>query len=528
MGDLKDDLALASAYGPHAASEVQLVETHISWVFLVGDDVYKVKKPVDLGFLDFHTTEARKAACHAEVTLNARLAPGVYLGVVPIRRGPDGVHRIEGPGDTVDWAVHMARLPDGARADGRVVCNLLRGEDVDAIARRLAEFHAGARCDAETSRFGEPDVIARNVFENFTQTRGDVERFVRPAEAEEIERTQTDFLRDKASLFRARADGGRVRDGHGDLRLEHVYLEGGRVTIVDCIEFNDRFRYGDVCSDVAFLSMDLAWHGRVDLAERLLARYAREADDFDLYALVDFYEGYRAYVRAKVSMLLAADAGAGDRGRDRARVEARRYLLLALAAGRRSLLSPRLVCVGGLVASGKSTIAEAISHELGAPVIDADRTRKRMLGVTPTSHVDDGPWQGAYEPRVTSRVYAEVLRRARVVLASGRPVIVDASFRSRAMRDSARHLAAELGVPFAFVECRCPPDVARRRLTARDAGGVVSDARLPLFDEFAARFEPFDELSDRERIVLDTSSPLEDGLSTLRARVATWPRGLVM
>lgn len=533
MGFLKDDLLRRDAYPGAPRAEVRLMETHASWVFLVGDDVYKVKKPVDLGFLDFRTIEQRRTACEAEVRLNARLAPHVYLGVSPVRRAADGTHSIdgegarEGEGETVDWAVHMRRLDDRTRADELLARGELRSESIDAVARRIAGFHAAARCDAETSRFGAPDAVAANVLENFAQTRGDVTRHVRPAEAREIEAQQTAFLRDHADVLRARMAAQRVRDGHGDLRLEHVYLDGDRATIIDCIEFNDRFRFADVCADLAFLSMDLAWHGQVGLAERLLARYARESNDFDLYVVVDFYESYRAYVRAKVSMLLAADEGAGPALRARADAEARRYLLLALSAGRRSLVPPMLVCVGGMVASGKSTVAEHLGDELGAPVVEADRTRKHMLGVAPTVHLDAGSWSGAYAPAFTERVYGEVLRRADVVLASGRPVVVDASFRSREVRRLARALAESRRVPFRFVECRATVEVSRERLARRELEPGVSDARLALFDEFRSHFEAVDEIRADEHMVCDTTRPLDESLAKLRRVLQTWPAGLV-
>jgi aminoglycoside phosphotransferase family enzyme/predicted kinase len=526
MSSLKEDLQRPDSY-PESVAHVDFVETHISWVFLAGSEVYKVKKPVDLGFLDFRSIEQRRTACEAEVRLNARLGPEVYLGVVPVRRGSDGTHRIGGTGETVDWAVRMVRLPDDERADQRLAACRLGAEDIDRIAEHLARFHAAARCDSETARFGSVAAIERSVRENFAQTRTDVLDYVRPAEADEIERRQLTFLRESAPLFEARIEAGRVRDGHGDLRLEHVYLQGSRTTIIDCIEFTDRFRFVDVCADIAFLSMDLAWHGRVDFAERFLAQYARHANDFDLYALVDFYEGYRAYVRAKVSMLFAADPAVDETQRRRASREARRYLLLALSAGRAPLVAPALVCVGGLVASGKSTVGEHLAWELSAPIVDADRTRKHMLGVAPTFHVEDGAWQGAYDPGFTERVYSEVLRRAGVVLSSGRPAIVDASFRSGEMRRAARELAVAHRVPFWFVECRADPEVCKERLRQRERASGVSDARLALFDDFRARFEAADELSPAEHFVLDTAQPIESSLSRLRAKLGTWPPGLV-
>ncbi len=522
------NLLRPEAYAPLARSEaVELIETHISWVVLLDRDVFKVKKPVSLGFLDFRTVSQRQAACEAEVTLNRRLAPDVYRGVVPVCLGDDGRARFGGAGPVVDWAVHMARLPDPARADQRLAAGTLTGRAVEAVAASLASFHAECRSDAETSRFGSPAVIERNVEENFDQTRQVLGKYLGSEEADELLRWQRSFLQAHAAVFEERAAHGRVRDGHGDLRLEHVYLEDGRLTVLDCIEYNERFRFADVCADIAFLSMDLAEHGRVDLAELLLASYAREANDFDLYALVDFYESYRAYVRGKISAMLAEDAGADERARGRAAREARRYFLLALSADRRSLLRPAVVAVGGVIASGKSTVARRIGSEMSAPVIDADRTRKGMLGVPPTIRLAEQPWTGAYNPKVSDAVYDEVLRRGGVVLDSGRPVVLDASFRSASMRSAARALATQHGVPFRFVECRAPAAVCKERLVERERAGGVSDGRLAIFDAFCDRFEAIGELPRDEVLVVDTTRPDPENLEALRSYLETWPRAFV-
>ncbi len=505
-----------------------VVETHISWVLLGPTEVYKLKKPVSLGFLDFSTVGARRAACEAEVELNRRLAPEVYRGVVPLLRDEAGRLAIGGPGEIVDWAVHMRRLPDRDRADVRLQQGRLEREDLERIARRLAEFHAQARADQSTAAFGRPDAIAVNLRENFDQTRESVARFITPAQAEEIERGQERFLAEHEELLARRIAAGRVRDGHGDLRLEHVYLDdAGEVTIIDCIEFNDRFRYADVAADLAFLAMDLSEHGHVELSEHLVAAYAQTSGDQDLYAVLDFYEGYRAYVRGKIAALVATAPDVDHERRTRAAASARHHFLLALAAGRRALLGPAVVAVGGIIASGKSTVAARLGALMSAPVIEADRTRKQLLGVTPTRPVHEGAWQGAYDPAFTERVYDEVFRRAGVVLEAGRPVILDASFRGRALRQRARALALEHGVPFRFVECRAAPEVCRARLRQRARGASVSDGRLEIFDDFVARWEPVDELLPAEHLVLDTARPLDDNLGKIREVVETWPPGLV-
>lgn len=505
------------------------IETHISWVFLGEDEVFKLKKPLDLGFLDFTTLERRKRACDAEVELNRRLAPGVYLGVVPVTADAGGP-RLGGEGPVVDWAVHMKRLADRDRADVRLAEGRLDHGAIEAVAATVAEFHTRARSDAETAAFGTVDRIAENVLENFRQTRDTVEHYLEPPEAAELEQFQLGFLRDHADLFEARVRADRVRDGHGDLRLEHVYVsDDGAISIIDCIEFNDRFRYADVCADIAFLAMDLARLGHVDLSEHCLGSYARVADDHDLYGVVDFYESYRAHVRAKIATLVAEGAHTPPKVRERMAREARRDYLLAVAAHRRSVLSPMLIAVGGIIATGKSTIAERIARERSAPIVDADRTRKFMLGARPTDKLHEGAWQGAYDPAFTEEVYAEVLRRAEVVLSSGRPVIVDASFRSRAFRRRVRDMATRLGVPFRFVECRCDPEVSRARLRERARTQSVSDGRLEIFDDFVRSYEPVSEadgFSAGEAVTLDTGAPLEHSLQKLQQTIATWPPGL--
>lgn len=499
------------------APGVELIETHISWVFLQGDDVWKVKKPVDLGFLDFSSSEKRYDACKAEVHLNRRLAPHVYQGCVPIVRDADGRYRIDEPGEAVDWAVHMVRLPEDRRADVLLAGGRLGPVHVDRIAERIAAFHEQARADDETARYGTAQAIAVNVRENFRQTRDSIHELVTAEQAAEIEAWQRRFLAEHGDLFAARVEAGRVRDGHGDLRLDHVYLDADRVTVIDCIEFNQRFRFADVCADVAFLAMDLTWNGRVDLAERFLAAYAREANDFDLYPLVDFYESYRAFVRGKVSAMLARDADADHAVRERAAREARRYFLLALASERRSLLPPAVIAVGGWIAAGKSTVAEGLAGELAAPVVDSDRTRKSLLGLAPRAQLEEKPWQGPYSRQSTDRVYAEMLRRAGAVVSSGRTVVLDASFRSRERRTAARRLAEGHGVPFYFVECRADREVCRERLARRDREERVTDGRLEIFDDFLERWERVDELPRDVHLVCDTTRP--DCVEKVLARI---------
>jgi len=494
----------------------ELRETHISQVFLGQELVYKVKRPVALGFLDFRTLADRERFCQAEVELNQRLAPTVYRGVVPIVRDAQGVHRIGLAGEPVEWAVVMRRLPDRDSAEQRLREGRLGQDDLQRIAERVARFHRDARCDAETTRHGAVAAIEANVRENFAQTAASAPEYLGASELAAVERWQLDFLRERRARFESRATQGRIRDGHGDLRLEHCYLDAaGAVEIIDCIEFNERFRYGDVCADIAFLSMDLSWHGRADLSESLLADYARESGDYDLYGVVDFYESYRAFVRGKVSSLLAADVGADAAVRARARAEARKYYLLAEACTREPLAPPAVYGVSGVIASGKSTVARALGARIGAPVVDADRVRKQLAGVGPTTPLADAPFAAHYTPEASERVYAELLRRAEVVLESRRPVVVEASFREAEQRRALADLARRHATSFRLIECTAPPEVSRERLRRRAAGPSVSDGRAEVFDAFVASYEPVRELPAQAHLQLATDRPLADTIDEL-------------
>lgn len=448
--------------------------------------------------------------------INRRLAPRTYHGVIPIRRRADGRCTFGTGGSVIDWAVRMTRLDDGSRADVLLERGALGHAQIDALASGLAAFHADCPSSPRVARYGAPEVVERNVLDNFAALREHVVRYVRDEAAVEIERSQLAFVRGNRELFERRRIEGAIRDGHGDLRLEHVFFHVGQLDfeIIDGIEFADRYRFGDVAADVAFLAMDLARFGRVDLAERFLARYARASNDYDLYRVVDFYESYRACVRAKISAMTGSSG-------------ARRELLLAQSTRRRAVLDPVLIAVAGGIAAGKSTLAERLGDELAAPVVDADRTRKHMLGIAPTAHAEPGAWRGAYDPTFSALVYEEVLRRADAVLASGRPVIVDASFRTKNGRAAAERLASAHGVPFRLLECVAPPGVCRTRLLARDRRSCASDATAEIYDAFRAGYEPITELAPTTHFRIDTSGDADAAVAQAKREIETWPRGLV-
>jgi aminoglycoside phosphotransferase family enzyme/predicted kinase len=461
--------------------------THASKVFLTPTDVWKIKRAVDLGFLDFTTLEARRRCCEDEVRLNRRLAPDVYLGVEPLRLGPRGLTRA-GEGPIVEWAVHMTRLPDGDCAATRLAEGRLDADDLAQLAARLADFHRGAR---ETPEAGAPAAIRANVDENFVQSERFVGDLVERGALDEVRAFQRGWLDAHEDLLRARVAEGRAREGHGDLRLEHVYLPRdasgvARPVVIDCLEFSERLRCGDVAADIAFLGMELDAAQRPDLAAGLLARYVESTDDFGLYAALDFYLSYRAWVRGKVAALLAADTTMPGDVRAAKAVEARRRFELARAYSGRPADAPFVIAVAGLPGSGKSTLAAALGRALAVPVASSDLTRKALAGLAPTAR---GP-ADLYTNAQRDRTYGELLRRAAPVLDAGRGLVMDATFARRDWRAAAARLARERRARFVLVELVAARSTLEARLARRRSEPSVSDATDQHLATIASTYEP--------------------------------------
>lgn len=472
-----------------------VVTTHGSLVFLTATHVFKVKRARDFGFFDYTTPEARRRFCEEEVRLNRRTAPAVYLGVLPVFEDDRGFS-LTRPGRVADHAVHMVRLPDERSAIALVRKDRLGADDLVAFARYVANFYRHAQAAPPA-----PEAMEQNVRENFDQVRPFAGRFLDAPLFAALESGGLAWL----ETHRERLARRPSRDGHGDLRLEHVYILDDGPVLIDCIEFAERFRVADPALDVAFLAMDLRRMGRRDLAEIFLGRFAFESGDYDFYPLAAGYETYRAFVRGKVACFVAADPATPAALAARKRAEAAEFFRLAEETGR-GAGAPRVVlAVGGIIAAGKSTVAEALARRLAVPIVSADATRKDLAGLR---HDEQGG-AGIYEQAFTERTQAELLRRADLVLESGRGVILDTTFAEGVLRGRARDLADRHGAAFRFVECRARTDVLRERLRARKGG--LSDAREDLLDSFLARWEPEPEGESGapSHIVLDTTGPVD-------------------
>lgn len=476
---------------PHPADDLTLHQTHISVVALAGPWAYKVKKPVDRGFLDFTTLEKRRTYCEREVELNRRLAPGVYRGVVALARDGGDV-RIDGPGRPVEYAVRMERLPPAATLRARLERGELAERHVERVARRIASFHREAASGPEIARFGRWEVVAHNARENFTQSLPHVERTVSRDVLARASRLTEAELSERRGLIEERARSGVPRDTHGDLHLEHVYLLPDRdpprdLVVVDCIEFSDRLRYADPVADVAFLYMDLALRAPRGLADRLADVYFRESGDEDGRALLPLYAAYRAHVRGKVEAMTLDDADVEAEERRHAAEESRAHWLLGLGQLAPPARRPALLLIGGLPGTGKSTLARSLAREANFRIVATDPTRKRLAGLPPTADAASEFGEGIYGPEWTDRTYDTCLRDAGRLLFQGFRVIVDATFHEDSRRRRFLEAADRWGVPSRFLRCRADPEVVRRRLGARERD--VSDAGPEVYRRVARAWE---------------------------------------
>lgn len=483
---LINDLSRPAAY-PGPPRHVEVRQTHISVVFLAGDEVYKVKKPVNLGFVDFSTLERRRHFCEEEVRLNRRLAPGVYKGVVPVTQG-DGGLRFGGDGEPVEWAVHMERLPDEATLEQRLFRGEVNGDAIRELARSVAGFHARAERGPRISAFGRFEAVAANVRGNFQKPLPGVSEKA----IERVERLFENALERLRGVVEARAARGVPCDTHGDLRLDHVYLfpdgaAGERLVIIDCIEFNDRFRFADPVADMAFLFMDLGYQGRRDLARAFADAYFEASGDAQGRELLPLYSAYRAAVRGKVEGLKALQPEVSEPRRDQALQEARGHWLMALGELEQPSRRPALVLVGGLPGTGKSTLARGLAETAGFRIIRSDVVRKELAGIPPGQSGRQAFGEGMYTTEWTDRTYVECALRAAGPLREGERVLVDATFSRRAWRDSFLKAARRLGVRTLFMVCTADPEVVRRRLEGRV--GDASDADWDIYQRASKRWE---------------------------------------
>jgi uncharacterized protein len=499
------DAMMRPGFYPHPVGTMRRCETHISTVFLTGPFVYKIKKPVNLGFLDFTTLEKRARYCRQEVSLNRRLSRGVYLAVLPITRH-GATYRLEGAGAPVEFAVKMRQLAESDSMQQRLKRAALDEGQIDALVRRLVDFYAQAATDRDS---GAADALAWE--ENLKFLEQSAGGWIDRQCLAFISCATRSFYRRHQNLFQRRRLAGKIKDGHGDLRSDHIYFTQTGIQIIDCIEFNERLRRLDIINDLAFLAMDLDYLHFPAAARALIRGYVILTNDFDALPLLDFYRCYRAMVRCKVSCCRLAETDLASTDRGRFQKEAQAYL--AMAYGYAAAFSrPILWMVCGLPAAGKSTIAKALAKTLDIGLLRSDVIRKALFADSGASSDACGFAQGLYSAHATETTYLKLFDQAQEDIKKGNSVVIDATFSRMPQRLQALRLATGHQAQPVFVECRAAEAILAERLKSRESHPSLSDARLIHLDTFKKRFVPLTPMANAIHIVVDSANPPLDCL----------------
>ena len=506
----------------HPVKNIELIETHISWVILTGDFAYKIKKPVDFGFLDFSTLENRFDFCNQELRLNRRLAPAIYLQVVAItgsKKHPrisalDKLHGIE----VIEYAVKMAQFPQSAQVDNMLAAGEIKAEAMDAIATMVADFHQTVEVADESMEYGNTNAVHQPVAENFTQINEHLDTGPYKETLAALEQwSEAEFIKLEA-VFRQRKTDGFVRECHGDMHLRNlVWLESGP-SAFDCIEFNPKLRWIDVMSEIAFLVMDLQDRKQNQLASRFLNSYLEVTGDYAGLSVLPYYLCYRALVRAKVNALRMEQKQTTEKEIKQSLAEFESYLRLAAAYTQPP--TPRLIIMRGLSASGKSTVSGRLVELMGAIRIRSDVERKRLFGINPDSVAPGGSTAdkidtGIYSKQASSKTYTKLAELAEMIISAGYSVIVDAAFLEYDKRRPFQQLASALAVSYVIIEVTAAADILRQRIVNRKHD--VSDADLRVLEHQLTNWQPLHKDEIDTAISVDTGEILE--MDTLAEKI---------
>ncbi|MCA9147019.1 MAG: AAA family ATPase [Planctomycetales bacterium] len=494
------------------AGEVQLIETHISWVFLTNQFAYKLKKPVRFDFVDFSTAELRRKACENEVTLNRRLAPGVYLGIVPVVVTASGQLAIGRVGVPVDWLVKMRRLSAGNALDTLIREDRVGAVAIEQLARTLSDFYHNAPPVTMIV-----DDYRRNIEHHVIANRDELlsaSHHLDEAAIHRVHSAQLRVLKLAPDILDERVRNGRIIEGHGDLRPEHIYFNPSPL-VIDCIEFSQEFRTLDVVDELAFLAMECDFLGADDITDPIFEHYFEQSGDSPPPQVISFYQIYRACVRAKVCALRAEQL-VGE-ARERLLESASTYLNLAHRYSLR-LGPPVLILIHGLPGTGKSTIARTISEQLGFALLQTDAIRRSVIGASDDKLNFN---EGAYRPENRRRVYEAMHEQAEGLLSNGTSVVLDGNYLEADLRVTAANLANRHHAEFVAAHCECLDEIALERIITRSRnGGALSETRPEFFDRQRQSEEP--DPPGLSSLVIDTSTGSSESLQsvfeTLRSR----------
>lgn len=492
----------------HEVSRFELVETHISWVLLTGKYAYKIKKPVDLGFLDFSSIDKRKFYCEEELRLNRRLAPDMYLAVIPVT-GTSSEPQINGTGAAIEYAVKMLQFPQEAQLDRVLAKGALTQKNIDQLAHRIALFHQHITPTATDSPFGTPEHIHEPVMENFTQI---ADRLDDPADIKallSLKHWADGEYTNKLLVLRERKQNGFIRECHGDLHLRNVALLEEEILIFDCIEFNPNLRWIDLMSEVAFMVMDLQDRNHPTLASRFLNHYLQHSGDYAGLNILTYYLVYRAMVRAKVDCIRASQSDVLEVEQNKILDEYRSYIKLAEFYTQRK--QAVLMITHGLSGSGKTTVSELLLEHLPAIRIRSDVERKRLYGYETEGKTHADVNTGIYSKEATDKTYAHLATLAEGIIRSGFSVIADATFLKQAQREIFYALGKKLSAPYIIIDCQAPDLILRERISQRaQTEQDASEATTGILDRQLMSQDTLTSDESIHTLYIDTSLKLDN------------------
>ncbi len=504
LQELINFLQVPSNY-PHHPKEVKIIQTHASILAMAPPYVYKFKKPLDFGFMDFRSLEARKKNSERELALNRRLCKEIYLSVLPVykHRQQFSFHQ---KGPVVDYALLMKQMDDGFFLNQLLAKGALTNELLEEVLQVLKMFYEAQSSQADMNQYADLPHLQQNAEDNFASLRKFPPENFAPKALELIEHGMKAFLQQQQALIRKRIEEDKIKDCHGDLHLEHIHIQNQKVCIYDCIEFNERFRYGDIAADIAFLAMDLDFSGRPDLANFVAQRMAVLLQDREMLLLMDYYKSYRACVRAKVENIRSLQQEVAANEQAISNQKAKRYMELAL---RYKLLGsqPWLIIVCGKIGSGKSTIAERLAELLGISYLSSDIIRKENAGLDVYQRTPAVLRPYLYGIKKTNEVYQQLLKRSLAILHKQHTVLVDATFGKATHRTAFIQALEQHHMHYCFIETQAPEQLIQERLKERENMPVISDARLENYIELSNSYEPLTEVLRHQHISLSTEAP---------------------
>lgn len=505
---------------PHATDDIRVIETHISTVILTGPYAYKIKKPMNFGFLDFTTLAARQHFCHEEIRLNQRLTSGLYLDVIAIT-GSAEAPQLNGQGEAIEYAIRMRQFPQEQLLDQRLQRGELSADDIDALTSQIARFHLQAPEVANGHPLAQPAAIMAPVRQNFEQIRPLLSDKQDLQQLDALESWAEDSFQRLLPLLEQRCQNGSIRECHGDIHLGNATMLDGEVVLFDCIEFNEPFRLIDIACDAFFLAMDLEDRGLHDLANRFTNNWLEQTNDYQSLPLIGFYKAYRAMVRAKVNLFRI-----GQENDPAAQAEIlRQYRGYTRLAESYCAIPVRFLAIThGVSACGKSTVAMQLVEQLGALRIRSDVERKRLFGQL---HNSDNPLnEGLYSPALTAQTYAHLHQLALTALQAGFPVVLDATYLQLEQREQAAKVAQSCGVPLLILDCQAPEHVMLEWLAERQAAGTdPSDASAEVIAAQQASRQPLttEELQYSQTVFTHDAVSMNTVVEQIRSKLPPAP-----